>query len=130
LALALGPLRDGVGERLHRPAPLDGLRDEYRLGVGDLRVDLTGVPLPPGTTRTRVDLGVGRAVVTVPADVAVRVDGSATAGEVVAFGRAASGVGVDTRADAPGAGGRTLVLDVHVGAGRVQVERAPSRAAG
>jgi phage shock protein PspC (stress-responsive transcriptional regulator) len=125
-ALGPVPLRGGVGERDHRPATLESLRDEYRLAAGDLRLDLTEVPFPVGTTRTRVELGMGEAVVTVPADVDVRVDGSAVAGEVVTFGRATSGVDVDTVEDGAGsaaAAGRRLALDVHVGFGQIRVER-------
>jgi len=124
-ALGPVPLRGGVGDRDHRPATLESLRDEYRLAAGEMRIDLTEVPFPIGTTRTRVQLGMGEAVVTVPADVDVRVDGSAVAGEVVTFGRSTGGVDVDTIEDGAGAAaaGRRLELDVHVGFGQIRVER-------
>lgn len=125
-ALGPVPLRGGVGDRDHRPATLESLRDEYRLAAGELRVDLSEVPFPIGTTRTRVELGMGEAVVTVPADVDVRVDGSAVAGEVVAFGRSTSGVDVDATEDGArttGVPGRRLELEAHVGFGQLRVER-------
>src|SRR4051794_3755648 len=58
-------LDDGIGERTYAPLTGAGLRDEYSLGVGELRVDLGGVELPAGETAVNADLGVGRLVVTV-----------------------------------------------------------------
>ena len=40
-------LEGGVGERHYRPATVADLRSDYRLGVGELQVDLSDVEFPP-----------------------------------------------------------------------------------
>ena len=45
---------------------MSDLRPEYRLGLGQMDVDLRRVTLPPGATEINVRVGVGEAVVHVP----------------------------------------------------------------
>ena len=52
----------GIGDRQYTVTGPQELRDNYRLGIGDLRVDLSDVKLPVGETHVngRVDVGEAR----------------------------------------------------------------------
>ena len=120
------PISGGIGERSERPTSLGQLRDEYRLGIGRLTLDLTGLSGGPtvGTTeRTRVRVGIGQLVVIVPEGMAVRVEARAALGNVQVFEAEEGGFGVEREV---GAGpGVTPVLHVilSVGIGDVEVRR-------
>jgi len=112
----------GVGDRTYDVAGIQDLRHDYTLGIGDLRVDLGNVALPAGETRVKAQVDVGNLVVVVPRDAAVRVHGDAQYGQVELFGNSSDGHDVDRSTRASGA--RVLVLDAHVGAGKLRVMRA------
>src|SRR3954452_6653979 len=61
-------VRGGVGERIYRPASTTQLRDNYRLGVGHLRIDVRNTKFTPGNHRVHVKLGVGQAEILVPSN--------------------------------------------------------------
>jgi phage shock protein PspC (stress-responsive transcriptional regulator) len=111
----------GVGDRNYVVAGVPDLRSTYKLGIGDMTVDLSSVRFHAGetTVSTRVDVGSLRVIV--PDDVALRVRGDAQLGQVELLGRAADGRNVDKSVDQRGA--RVLVLNAHVGVGKVQVTR-------
>jgi phage shock protein PspC (stress-responsive transcriptional regulator) len=113
----------GVGERTYAVTSMQDLRQHYRLGVGKLRLDLSGVDLPPNR-QTKVDtsVDVGKLVVVVPADATLQVHGDAQYGHVEVLGRTADGHDADRNVTQNGK--RLLVLDAHVGAGSLYVERA------
>jgi len=115
-------LGNGVGDRTYDVSGIQDLRHEYKLGIGDMRVDLGGVQLPAGETRVKTRVDVGKLVVVVPRDVAVRVHGDAQYGRVNLFGNLSDGHDVDRSVRESGA--RVLVLDAHVGAGKLRVIRA------
>src|SRR5438477_39411 len=76
LAVALVSAADvkldgGVGDREYRPTSVAAVRDSYKLGMGQLLIDLRGVKLPPGDRPMHIQLGVGDARVVVPEDVCV-----------------------------------------------------------
>ena len=55
-------LRGGVGEREYRPSAVAELRPEYRLGMGQIDLDLRDVELPAGPHRgQRSRVGIGEA---------------------------------------------------------------------
>jgi hypothetical protein len=112
----------GVGSREYVVAGVPDLRSAYKLGIGDMTVDLSNVRFHAGETdvSTRVDVGSLR--VMVPDGVALRVRGGAQLGQVQLLGQTADGRDVDKRLDQSGA--RVLVLNAHVGVGKVQVTRA------
>ena len=56
----------GVGDRDYQPTSVAELRDGYELGIGELRLDLTQVDLPPGRTPLKLDIGIGSLRVVVP----------------------------------------------------------------
>ena len=113
------PFEGGVGERTFRPAGTADLRDEYRMAIGRLTVDLTSLE---GTTISDVEisLGIGQVVVILPDEVSVRVEGDAGAGQVMILGSEQNGLGVEhsvTENDA------VFEVRVAVGLGQVEVRR-------
>ena len=113
---------NGIGDQTYEVTTLGDLHPDYKLGIGDLRVDLSGVQLPVGVTHLKTRVDVGRVVVVVPRDVALRVHSEADLGTVSVLGQSGDGRKVDRSVDQTGR--RVLELDAHVGAGSVHVERA------
>ena len=113
----------GVGDRTYYVSSSRDLRDDYRLGIGDLRLDLGNVQLPSGTTHVKTSVDVGRLTVVVPPNVALRVRGDADYGKVTLLGASSDGHDVNRTIDG-GKADRVLDLDAHVGAGSLYVERA------
>lgn len=114
-------VRDGVGERTFAPAGVDDLRGEYKLGVGELDLDLRGVAFPNGETRLDVRVDAGRIRALLPEDVALRANVDARLGEIRLLGRRVEGWEVGERIAETGQ--RVLVLDAEVGIGEIQIER-------
>jgi hypothetical protein len=131
LAVAVGTdwglqvtLVGGVGDRVEQPATPADLRD-YRLAVGTLTVDLSGLQVPDGTTRVQARVGLGELVVKVPAGVAVRVDGRSGVGQVHGLDREENGLGnrLDVRSGDFDTATRRLLLELRAGVGEIRVER-------
>jgi len=121
--LAVLDVDSSIGERRYEVTRTQELRDEYRLGIGSMDLDLSAIELPVGETLVDARVDVGDLEVLVPADVALRIHGSAEYGEVLL----PDGLGADGRnveSDLIETGTRVLVLDAHVGAGQVRVKRA------
>ena len=112
----------GVGDRSYVVAGAQDLHRNYRLGIGDLSVDLRNVSFPTGETQVGARVDVGNLRVVVPDGVALRVHGDAQLGQVEVLGQTADGRNVDKKIDQVGK--RVLVLDAHVGVGKVTVTRA------
>ncbi|MFD6529096.1 PspC domain-containing protein [Streptomyces sp. NPDC060184] len=119
-----------------RPVTAAQLRPSYDIGAGTARLDLSGLPVPPGAAlSTRVEAGAGRVVVVVPQDATVRVRAEVGLGDVTLPGDPA-GQDVDiapdrrtTRTLAPPEGADpagTIELRLEVGLGQVEVTRAAS----
>jgi phage shock protein PspC (stress-responsive transcriptional regulator) len=132
LSLALGvgfvsaadiDLRGGVGEREYKPASASDLRDRYRIGAGQLVVDLRRTELPKGDTPLKLKVGMGDALVLVPRDVCVASNATIGMGGVDVFDNDTGGVDVDfeDRQTAP-PGGRRVVVDADVGLGAFEVQ--------
>jgi phage shock protein PspC (stress-responsive transcriptional regulator) len=118
------PVFAGFGDRTIAPASAAGLHARYEHGIGNFVVDLQDVSLPVGETRVKATLGIGDLEVRVPEDVTVRVDGRASAGQVVLFGHSDDGSAVHERTVSVGsAPRRVLVLDARVGLGELEVHR-------
>src|SRR3954465_265198 len=112
-------LNDGVGGRHYTPATVAGVHDRYELGLGKLDIDLSNLPANRRVTLT-AKVGMGALLVTVPRDATVAVDAIARAGSVDVLGQEEEG----SHARVVTGQGR-YVLDLHVGAGEIDVERAP-----
>jgi phage shock protein PspC (stress-responsive transcriptional regulator) len=115
-------LRNGIGDRTYDVANAQELRDSYKLGIGDLTIDMSNVTLPAGETHVKARTDLGRLTVIVPRDVALQVHGHTQAGQVDVLGSIDNGTNVDKSVVQTAK--RVLVLDAHVGAGQLEVERA------
>lgn len=110
-------LGDGVGDRVYTPASPADVQRDYKLGIGDLEIDLS--KLPAGSTaHVRADLGIGELRIVVPRDTAVVVNAHARVGELHVLGRRDDG-----RNARVVTGSGALRIDATVGAGRVDVVR-------
>src|SRR5436190_407131 len=117
-------VKGGAGERHYRPGTVSEIRPEYRLGMGELEVDLRAVTLPVGTTTTAVKVGVGHAVVRVPDDACVTSDVQVGVGHAQVLDRTSDGV--DVAFVQPGSlasAAPRLHLDADIGIGALEVVR-------
>jgi hypothetical protein len=116
-------LGHGIGTRTYVVTNTEQLRDEYRVGIGSLELDLSRAQLPVGETHVATRVDVGDLNVIVPSDVALRIHATVEVGETDLPG----GIGGDGRnvvSDVTETGERVLVLDADVGAGAVRIDRA------
>jgi hypothetical protein len=127
LAVALTPglsFAGGIGDRVHQPTTIAELEPHYELSVGNLRVDLRDLELPPGTTEVAVSVGVGEITVLVPRGVSVEVEASTGAGDIDVLGQTSDGLGPRVSHRVPGDGGDArLVLELSAGVGSMEVRR-------
>jgi phage shock protein PspC (stress-responsive transcriptional regulator) len=115
-------VENGIGDQTYHVSSVSDLRSSYELGIGDLRLDLGDLKVPVGETHVTGRVDVGRLLVVVPPNVALRVRADADFGTVDLLGSSSDGRKVDRSLDERG--GRVLVLDAHVGAGTVHIDRA------
>jgi phage shock protein PspC (stress-responsive transcriptional regulator) len=112
-------LGDGVGKRTETPLTIADVPARYELGVGTLRINLTHLP-----TNAPVDVnahvGVGRLRIIVPQNARVVLDSHVKTGRIDALGSREEGR--DVRVDT---GSGPMKINVDVGAGRIQILRAP-----
>jgi phage shock protein PspC (stress-responsive transcriptional regulator) len=64
-------LSHGMGAETFVVSDTSSLQDEYTLGIGDLRLDLSNLELPVGETHVKTRVDIGHLTVIVPADAAV-----------------------------------------------------------
>jgi phage shock protein PspC (stress-responsive transcriptional regulator) len=115
-------LGNGVGDRNYVVAGTQDLRHTYKLGIGDMTVDLRNVRFADAETRVKARVDIGNLRVIVPQDVALQVRGDAQLGEVHILGKSDDGRHATTSVAQTGK--HVLVLDTHVGVGQVRVTRA------
>jgi hypothetical protein len=109
------------------PADVASIQPTYDYRGGRVRIDLSRIDFAGADVGTKIRVGAGDALVTVPANVDVLTTVDLGAGSSVVFGEEHDGIGVGThdRDDGPdGLGGGTLRLDVEQGVGHVEVRRA------
>ncbi|WP_369257673.1 PspC domain-containing protein [Geodermatophilus amargosae] len=113
----------GFGDRTHRPATAADVRDAYRLGAGDMEVDLSRIDVDDVDEPIEVlfEMGAGDLDVVVPADADVRIEVEHGIGETEVFGDS-SGEGYHR---APGGDDDPeFVLSFDHGFGDLEVSRA------
>src|SRR5918997_550276 len=115
-------LDGGFGDRRERPVTIGELERTYRLGAGELIVDLRELDLPSGDHPLRVRVGTGHALVLVPDDVCVTSSAEIGMGGVQVFDRTSGGIDVDWN-DGRRArrGAARLVLEGDIGLGFLEV---------
>ncbi len=94
-------LDGGYGEREFRPTTAAQLAPGYRLGAGEMEIDMRSMEFPPGERRLNVGMGLGQVVLVVPEDVCVTAGGRVGAGYVSVLDRENGGVDVNLRDDRP-----------------------------
>jgi phage shock protein PspC (stress-responsive transcriptional regulator) len=121
--------REGFGELKAAPTTLAQLQPEYQRGAGDVTLDLRQLDLSgTGDVRTSVNVGAGDAKVLLPPNADVTFTGEAGLGDVRFDDRKDDGPGSRmTVTEDLGAdnlrSGKLLTIDVHAGAGDVEVRR-------
>jgi predicted membrane protein len=118
------PITGGVGEKRATPITLAELDDEYHLGMGELRIDLSHLTFERGTVHTiKASVGIGHVLIVLPRNVTAELHGHAGMGELRFLDQHEGGIRVDRDTSLPAAGenpGR-LVIDAEVGLGQVEV---------
>jgi phage shock protein PspC (stress-responsive transcriptional regulator) len=112
-------LGDGIGNHSYVVTSTADVTS-YHLGIGKLRLDLS--QLPPGRSSTvTAHVGIGDVEVVLPRDENVLVRTHVKAGSIDALGHHDDGTGSRIVTGNPGG----LVVDATVGAGHIEVTRAP-----
>lgn len=118
-------LRGGIGERRHAPATIVEIDDEYRLGMGEMVIDLRDLDAAElRGERIEIDatVAVGSLQIRVPAGVRVTGEARAQLGEVVVFGVTEEGGDPELTVDRDGdEGAGSIAIDAEVGVGEVVV---------
>lgn len=120
------PFSGGFGERSYRPLATDEVQGPYRLAAGEMTLDLREIKLAPGEVlELEASVGAGRLLVLIPDGIGLQVTGHAGFGQVALLGPTGDGIDVDRYLTAEGAG--TLVLDLDVGFGQVDLATSADR---
>ena len=116
-----GFLRGGLGERTW-VATQSQPAQSFRLGVGEARLDLTGLEPDGRHQAIRAHVGAGHLIVIVPDDVPIRLTAEAGVGDITEFGDSlVDGDDIErTRRYGPG-GDVRVEVEASVGAGQVEV---------
>jgi phage shock protein PspC (stress-responsive transcriptional regulator) len=112
-------LGDGVGDNVYAPSTAAAIAPSYRLGVGNLRIDLSAIRPGAKELHVQAKVGVGELRVVVPKGVPVQVDARAKVGDVHVEGREDSGRNAVVKTGVRGG----YVIDATVGLGKVDVLR-------
>jgi phage shock protein PspC (stress-responsive transcriptional regulator) len=112
-----------IGERTYTPTlPADIPADGYKLGTGQLIVDLRDLPWKPGKTiAVSAHLGLGQMIVSAPRTVCVQGDATGKAGELVVAGQVSHGIDPDVSLGTPTTNAPRLQLDADIQAGQMIV---------
>ena len=108
-------LGDGIGNRSETPTSASDVHRQYKLGVGDLKLDLSRVPTDR-QLNVAAHVGIGNLRVIVPESASV--DARVKVGSIDALGRHDDGQNAKLRL----AGRGNVHLDARVGAGHIEIE--------
>ncbi len=125
VAAAVAPtnaFHGGIGPRQFTVTEQSGLAPRYDVGVGDLRVDMSGLVMTESAT-VGITVGAGEMTVVLPPGVAVEIDASAGAGQIDLLGGRSEGLSVNRTYRSVGFedAAVTLTLDLDVAAGKIEV---------
>ena len=116
------PFSNDFGEKSFTPASVAQVADEYRLGAGELRIDLS--LLEAETVSFEATVGAGQLTVIVPRDAAVSISSRVGFGEVDVIGFVKDGVGREVNTEAPAGAVNVITIDAEVGFGVIEIYRA------
>lgn len=112
-------VENGVGDREFAPASLADLQPAYRLGVGQLDVDLRSVEVPDGERiEVEIKLGIGDVVVLVPSAPSLEIEGDLEVGDLTILTKTESGLGNHLLIEREGRGTGLLIVRLDVGIGK------------
>jgi phage shock protein PspC (stress-responsive transcriptional regulator) len=123
---------NSVGERTYTPTVAADIQaDGYKLGTGQLVVDLRQLPWKPGKTiAASAHLGMGQMIVSVPSQVCVVGHATGKAGELIVAGDVSQGIDPEVTQGSPTSNAPRLDLDADIQLGQMIVsDQAPNRAA-
>ncbi|HEX3562499.1 MAG TPA: PspC domain-containing protein [Solirubrobacterales bacterium] len=114
---------DSVGQRTYAPTvAADIPAGGYKLGTGQLVVDLRRLPWKPGETiAASAHLGIGQMIVSVPARVCVVGHATGKAGELIDAGEVSHGINPDVMPGSPTSNAPRLDLDADIQLGQMIV---------
>jgi phage shock protein PspC (stress-responsive transcriptional regulator) len=114
---------NSVGERTYTPTVATDIPAEgYKLGTGQLVVDLRRLPWKPGQTiAASAHLGLGQMIVSVPSGVCVVGHATGKAGELIVAGDVSRGVDPDLDKATPTSNAPRLDLDADIQLGQMIV---------
>ena len=114
---------NSVGQRTYTPTVAADLpADGYKLGTGQLVVDLRQLPWAPGQTiAASAHLGIGQMIVSVPSSVCVVGHTTAKAGDLVVAGDVSNGVDPEVDQGSPTSKAPRLDLDADIQLGQLIV---------
>ncbi|MGH9004390.1 MAG: LiaF domain-containing protein, partial [Acidimicrobiia bacterium] len=95
LTLVLGRWNGIAGYRVATPSSVAEVPSVYRHAAGELRLDLSELSLPAGTTEVKVEMGAGEVSVTVPWDAQVEGVARVGVGEFNLLGRSQAGLSLN-----------------------------------
>jgi phage shock protein PspC (stress-responsive transcriptional regulator) len=112
-----------IGERTYTPTvSTDIPADGYKLGTGQLVVDLRDLPWKPGETiAASAHLGIGQLIVSVPPNVCVQGQATGKAGELVVAGQVSHGIDPDVSVGTATSKAPRLQLDADIQLGQMVV---------
>jgi len=124
LTLVLGSWNGVAGYRVVTPSSTADLPRVYRHSFGELRLDLSQLSLPAGTTEVKVEMGAGETAITVPWDATVEAVARVGAGEFNLLGRSQAGLSLEGEVRSEGEpGAPTLKVLGRVSAGQLKLFR-------
>ena len=121
-------LEGAVGLRTISPATVAELKAQENLAIGALTIDLRDLATAGTSVTLASEVGVGELKVLLPADVGLELIGSVNTGRMSLFGETVGlGTGIDQKVIVAPAtdGAGTIVLDLHVGGGELEIHRMP-----
>jgi phage shock protein PspC (stress-responsive transcriptional regulator) len=119
------PIRGGAGEVGFRPLTVEEIRTPYRLGAGELVIDLGALDLDGREVTVVASVAAGHVDIIVPAGVTVDVDAHVGAGNLMLFGRESDGLDIGRQVVERGdEGAGRLTVRAKAGVGLVEVRRA------
>jgi hypothetical protein len=127
LAVAATPpdaFNGGIGERNIRVTNQANLTDQYNVGLGELRLDLSDLAMTE-SAEIEATVGAGDLTIMLPPGVPVDIDAAAGAGQIDLFGEIDNGISVSDTYTSDGFDSATvtLTLELDVAAGNIKVER-------
>jgi phage shock protein PspC (stress-responsive transcriptional regulator) len=117
-------LSGGAGNSTYVPLNAEAVQANYRLGAGDLNVNLTQVNFPASGQIVDMTVGLGNLTIEVPKDAVVDVHARSGIGQVDVFGQTGSNItATEYGGSGKGSNAPRLTVDAHVGIGNLQVSQ-------